>query len=68
MTVAFGSAVSVKAPCLYDTDPSQATGASVTGIGLSNDDGDSITGMPDQRLGGVVALHHFETDGNLGTP
>lgn len=59
MAATFGGAVSVAAPAIVDTNASQATGAAVMGIGLANDDGDPLTGMTVQRIGGADASADF---------
>jgi hypothetical protein len=66
MAITFSSACSTAAPCLYDTDPSQATGAMNTGIGITGADAAALAGFT--YIGGAAQTVTVETTGTIEPP
>jgi hypothetical protein len=69
-TAKFSSACGPNAPCIFDSDPSQKTGAVCTGIGLPAfrpvTDGTAIPGT--KYLGGAAQQVLAETSGDPNLP
>jgi hypothetical protein len=62
MAATYGSAVSVIAPAVVDTNASQDTGAVSAGIGLSGADGASISA---QRIGAAATTTDLKFETNV---
>ena len=66
MAITFSGACSAAAPVLYDTAPSQATGALSAGIGITGADAATPTGFT--YIGGAAQVVKVESTGIVEAP